>query len=219
MFQRLLAAWSFLDFCLLAAGIVSLVLSLVWRTPNLVLNLIISTADTTAGIALGSTYLATAAFSIIAIIQPNYSTFLLYGLNWLLLACGIETVCVGTFIWYYTLTERSDFDGLWLQQGNANLVQMQNYFQCCGYFNGTDHAAIQAGSFCPTTAIAANSTGCVTPVTGAADVMLNNIFTTIYGFMFIIILFFLATVCVINKRMELERFKKIDEKRGGKGFV
>jgi len=29
----------------------------------------------------------------------------------------------------------------------------------------------------------------------------------------------MATWCVINKRLEEERFKRIDAKRGGRGFV
>lgn len=70
---------------------------------------------------------------------------------------------------------------------------------------------------------------------------LNNIFSTIYGYMAIVILLFLASICVIYKvcaltgssyirfsstlismfvqRHEEQRFRKIDEKRGGRGFV
>lgn len=78
---------------------------------------------------------------------------------------------------------------------------------------------------------------CVKPITGFADVTLNGIFScvprlpfsishaevecirTVYGFMAIVIGLFLASLCVIKKREEEERFKKIDAKRGGSGFV
>ncbi|KZT56501.1 hypothetical protein CALCODRAFT_435671 [Calocera cornea HHB12733] len=215
--RKLVAVWSFLLVCLVAAGIVSLVLGILWKQPDLLRNLIISTSDTTAGIAMGVTFLVTALFAIIAILQPNANTMLLHVLNWILVGVGLEVVSIGTFIWYYTLTEMSDFDALWLVQSPDNIVQLQDIFQCCGYFNGTDHAVYQG--FCANMATAMNNTGCFVPLTGDADVTLNNIFTTVYGFMFIIILFFLATACVINKRVELERFKRIDEKRGGTGFV
>jgi len=74
--------------------------------------------------------------------------------------------------------------------------------------------------FCPNNAaaIAANSF-CVTPITQFADMTLNNTFSTVYGFMAIVIGLFLATTCVIKKRQEYHRFEKIDAKRGGQGFV
>lgn len=53
--------------------------------------------------------------------------------------------------------------------------------------------------FCSDTTFAANATGCVTPVTKFADYTLNNIFTSIFGYMVIIVLFFLCSLCVINK--------------------
>jgi hypothetical protein len=37
--------------------------------------------------------------------------------------------------------------------------------------------------------------------------------------MAVVIALFLASLCVINKRVEEERFKRIDAKRGGRGFV
>lgn len=45
--KSLMGAWAFFDFTLLAAGIVSLVLSFVWRKPDLLLNLAITDADLT----------------------------------------------------------------------------------------------------------------------------------------------------------------------------
>ncbi|EJT98507.1 tetraspanin [Dacryopinax primogenitus] len=215
--RKLIVAWSFLLFCLAAAGIVSLVLGIVWKQPNLLINLFISVSDTNAGIAMGVTFLVTSLFAVLAIMQPNASTTLLHVLNWMLVGVGLEVVSIGTFIWYYTLTEKTDFDELWVIQPQDSIVQLQNMFSCCGYFNGTDHAVYQG--FCANMQQAMNSTGCFVPLTGAADVMLNDVFSTVYGFMFIVILFFLATACVINKRLEAERFRKIDEKRGGSGFV
>jgi len=215
--RKLIAVWSFLLICLAAAGIVSLVLGIVWKQPNLLMNLYISMTDTNLGITLGVTFLVTALFAVIAIMQPNANTMMLHILNCVLVGVGVEVVSIGTFMWYYTLTEKTDFDDLWVVQPQDNIVQLQNIFQCCGYFNGSDHAVYQG--FCANMNTAENTTGCYVPLTTAADVTLNNVFSTVYGFMFIVILFFLATACVINTRVELERFKRIDEKRGGSGFV
>ncbi|KAK4685201.1 hypothetical protein P7C73_g4954, partial [Tremellales sp. Uapishka_1] len=73
--------------------------------------------------------------------------------------------------------------------------------------------------FCSDTTFAANQTGCITEITAKTDYTLNNVFTTIYGFETIVVCFFVATVCVINERCIAVRFARIDEKRGGGGFV
>lgn len=45
--KALMGVWAGLDFCLLAAGVVSIALSIVWRAPNLLMNFVISSADLT----------------------------------------------------------------------------------------------------------------------------------------------------------------------------
>lgn len=58
MSKRLMLAWSFFDFCLLAAGTTTLVLSFVWREPNLLLNRTFSSFDLTGRVSRsGSLYL------------------------------------------------------------------------------------------------------------------------------------------------------------------
>ncbi|THH06271.1 hypothetical protein EW145_g4197 [Phellinidium pouzarii] len=218
--KKLMGCWAFVDFCLLAAGIITLVFSIIWRAPNLLLNLSISSSDLTAGLALGIILLVTWAFSVGAVIQPNHVTKPLIILNWLLILDAIAVLVVGTFIWFYTLEERANFHTVFAAQTNATIVQIQDKLQCCGYFNSTDLAVV-GGSFCVSDQFITqtnNATGnfCVGPVTKFADYTLNNIFSTIYGFMAIIILLFLASLCVRN---EEERFRRIDEKRGGRGFV
>jgi hypothetical protein len=45
--KRLMGVWAFFDLTLLAAGVVSLALSIVWRRPNLLMNMVLSGADLT----------------------------------------------------------------------------------------------------------------------------------------------------------------------------
>ena len=45
--KRLMGAWSFFDLCLLTAGILTLVLSIVWRGPDLLRNMVIGSSDLT----------------------------------------------------------------------------------------------------------------------------------------------------------------------------
>lgn len=222
--RKLMGVWAFLDFSLLIAGIIALVFSIVWRRPNLLLNFSISSADLTAGTVLGVTLLITFVISIGAIVQRNHVTIGLVILNYILVLDALAVGIIGSFVWFYTLTERNDFFVLWKEANNTTLIELQDHFKCCGYFDTT--TAVIGGTFCNSTEFVntlVNSTDtskvCVTGITGFADYTLNNIFTTIYGFMAIVLCLLLATLCVIKKRNEDERFKRIDAKRGGRGFV
>lgn len=223
--KKLMGAWAVLDFLLLTAGAVALALSIVWRRPDILMNMVLSKADLNAGFALGVALIVTFFISIAAVVQRNHVTIGLIITNYVLLVDAIGIVVIGSFVWFYTLEERANFYVLWQATTPQVRQTLQDKFQCCGYFNATDFAEI--GGFCSSQDFLNNlnlnqtvlSNFCVTPVTGFADTTLNNIFTTVYGFMAIVLCFLLATLCVIKKRHEDERFKKIDAKRGGKGFV
>jgi hypothetical protein len=214
--KTLNGVYAFLTMSMLGAGLLTLILSILWRAPNLMRNITISSMDLNAGLALSIFLIFTFFAAVVGILQGNHVTMGLVVLNWILIADAIVVVVVGSMIWFYTLTERNDFSIIWDTQSSSRET-LQDMWQCCGYFNGTDRAVNQG--FCSNATFAANATGCVTPITHFADYALNNIFTSIYGFMAIIIALFLASLCVIKKRVEAERFRKIDAKRGGRGFV
>jgi len=217
--KRLMGVWAFFDVCLLAAGAVTVALSIVWRAPDVLRNMVISDSDLTAGMILGIALLITFAISIGAIVQRNHITIGLVILNWALIIDCIGIVIVGTFVWYYTLQERNNFHTVFSQQTPQIQQAVQDKLQCCGYFNTSDLVSF-GGSLCLDQAAADKvNTTCVGPITNFADVTLNDIFTTVYGFMGVSIGLLLASLCVIKKRQEDERFKKIDAKRGGRGFV
>ncbi|KAG1749100.1 uncharacterized protein EDB91DRAFT_1112465 [Suillus paluster] len=215
--KKLIGAWAFFDMCLMAAGALSLTLSIIWRQPNLLLNLTFSGMDLTSGSVLGIILLATFVLSLLVIIQRG--TLGLKILNWALLANGIVILFVGTYIWVFTLHERSNYHTIFGQQSNEIKILIQDSLKCCGYFNAADEVAF-GGTTCPNQAAAtALNNFCVTPITKFTDTTLNNVFSTVYGFMAIVIGFFLANMCVIKKRQEFERFEKIDSKRGGHNFI
>jgi hypothetical protein len=222
--KKLMGVWAVLDFTLLAAGIVALVLSLMWRAPNILMNMVLSNADLTAGTVLGVAFLVTFVISIGGVVQRNHVTFGLVILNYALIIDALMIVVIGTFVWWFTLQERANFHELWQQASEATRINLQDQFKCCGYFNGTNLQAI-GGQYCTSQQFIDSlkpdvlDNFCVTPITNFADMTLNNIFTTIYGFMAVVLCLLLATLCVIKKRQEDERFKKIDAKRGGRGFV
>jgi len=221
--KALMGVWALLDVCLLAAGVFTIAMSIVWRSPNLLLNMVISDAYLTSGLVLGIALLVTFAVSIGAIVQRNHVTIGLVILNWTLIADALGIVIIGTFVWFMTLRERDNFHRVFAAQTPQTRIAIQDKLKCCGYFNSSDLVEI-GGSFCVDENFVKNTNNatqnfCVTPITAYADNALMDVFTTIYGFMAVIICLFLASLCVIKKRLEDERFKKIDAKRGGRGFV
>jgi len=223
--KGLMASWAFIDFLLLAAGGMSIALSIVWRAPNILMNMAISNEFLTAGMILGITLCVTFLVSLGAVVQRNHITIGFVILNWFLILDAIMVVVVGSLIWFFSLRQRSEFRVKWVALSDPDKITLQDKFHCCGYFNATDEPAI-GGQFCTSPDVlnnlnAANSTStfCVTPVTLFTDYTLENTFTTIYGFMAVVLSLLVASLCVIKKRQEEERFKRIDAKRGGGGFV
>lgn len=222
--RTLMGFWAGLDFLLLAAGAVTIALSIAWRAENTLMNLVLTDNYLTTGTVLGISLLITFVVSIGAIVQKNHVTVGLVLLNYTLLVDAFGIVIIGTFIWFFTLQERNNFHVRWENAGRETRIKLQDQLKCCGYFNGTDLAEV-GGNFCVSqefitglnASVAENF--CVSSVTGYADMTLNNVFTTIYGYMAVILCLLLASLCVIKKRQEDERFKKIDAKRGGRGFV
>jgi len=219
-----MASWAFIDFLLLAAGGMSIALSIVWRAPSILMNLTLDNEFLTAGMILGITLCATFLVSIGAVVQRNHITVGFVILNYLLILDAVMVLAIGSLIWFFSLRQRSEFHDRWLGLSDADKITLQDQFSCCGYFNATDDVVI-GGTFCVSQAFANNlsttdtSNFCVTRVTLFTDYTLNNVFTTIYGYMSIVLSLLVASLCVIKKRQEEERFKKIDAKRGGGGFV
>lgn len=218
-----MGVWALLDVCLLAAGVVTIAMSVVWRSPNILLNMVISDAYLNSGLVLGIALVVTFLISIVAIVQRNRVTIGLVFLNWTLILDALGIVIIGTFIWFMTLRERDNFHQVFSKQTPAQRIAIQDKLKCCGYFNSSDLVEI-GGNFCVDSNFVNNVNNatqnfCVTPITAFADITLMDVFTTIYAFMAVITSLFLASLCVINKRLEDERFKKIDEKRGGRAFV
>ncbi|KAI0371755.1 tetraspanin [Pilatotrama ljubarskyi] len=224
--KRLMGVFAFVDFCMLAAGVILIVFSEIWRMPNLMINFTLSNEMLTGGLVMGIFFLATVVLSIGAVVQKNHVTTGFVLLNWMLIADAIVVLVAGTIVWFFTLQERAHYAEVYASLTRETRIEIQDKFSCCGYFGQNDSVEI-GGSFCTSQEFVDNLTvpnntdagRCVAPLTKFTDFTLNNIFTTMYGFMAIVVALFLASMCVIQRRQEEERFKKIDAKRGGRGFV
>lgn len=128
--RTLMGVWAALNFLLLVAGAVTLALSIVWRGPNLLMNMVLSDADltgkpsvcvslrslfwkSTAGIILAIAFIITCITGIVGVIQRNHITIGLVITNYALLVDAIGIVIIGTFVWFFTLKERHNYSVLW----------------------------------------------------------------------------------------------------------
>jgi len=224
MSKFLHAFYGFFTLGIAVAGIISILFSFLWRRDELLLNMTFSNADLTAGLVMGIGLLLTSFVSIGAIIQRNHVTMGLIVLNWVLIADAVVVLTIGSFVWFYTLRERNEYHVKYAELQPSQVISIQDQYNCCGYFNASDLIQI-GGSFCQNSTFAnalnttVTSNFCVTPVTAYVDVSLNHVFSTTYGFMAGLIGLFLSSLCVIKVRQEIERFRRIDAKRGGRGFV
>lgn len=215
--RTLTTVWGVLDTFLLVAGVISIVFSEVWRSPDVLLGFILKDINLDMGLVLGIMFLITFLASLFAITQRKPLTTGMKVLNSLLVVDSLAVLVIGSIIWFYSLREPTNYNKVWLATPSTSQIQLQDQFQCCGYNNGTSIAV--GGSFCADSNTASTQIGCMTALTHAADYTINNIFTSIYGFMAITLSLIMASLCHINKRIEEDRFRRIDEKRGGKGFV
>jgi len=225
----LMGFWSLVDFLLLAGGGLSVALSILWRKEDLLMNSVLTPDILLSGLVLGIFMLITFVVSIGAIVQANHITMGLVILNYFLVIDSIVVLVVGTYIWIPSLTQRAVFHKKWIGFSREDRIKLQDTWKCCGYFNASDFAEV-GGTFCTQTQVdflnvldLGNDDNahffCVKPYTANSDYILENVFTTVYAMMVPVLCLLLASICVIYKRNEEERFKRIDAKRGGKGFV
>lgn len=210
-----MAVWGLLDFLMLAAGGGMIALAVILRAPDAIRALVLTDFDLNFGLVLGVMYVVGFVVSVGAIIQRNHVTIGLAILNWFLILNSVVTIVFGSNLWFMTLQEEQNFGNVWNATTAERRIAVQDQLQCCGFANNT---AVEVGGFCADPTRAADN-GCDIKFTTIADTMLMDAFTTVYALTGILLMLFLATMCVIKKRQEQERFRRIDAKRGGRGFV
>ncbi|WVQ75786.1 hypothetical protein IAR50_005419 [Cryptococcus sp. DSM 104548] len=217
--------WVVFDFFLLAAGVLSIVASVIFNSPgHPFLNLIATKVDFKLGIGMGAIYIMSCIVSVPAFLSSFENTMMLKFLNWWLVGCMAVTLAFGSIFWILSLEQLNTFFNVWNVQTATIQQTIQDEFSCCGYYNGTAAGGFSTvAGFCADATFAANQTGCQAIITSASspgtDFTLETIFSTVYGFEIVLVCFFLATVCLINERGLSFRFRRIDAKRGGSGFV
>lgn len=217
--RALYFTWCFLDLCLLGAGVIALVYGIIaGKHEDILTTMAITRYDEQVGLLTGACLVATFVLSLFAIKRPIHRNKLLIVLNWALLIDACIATAVGTSIWFTSLRTRTHFAKVWSRTSTGDQIELQDKFSCCGYWNGTSAGLFAAsGGFCIDSTFASNQTGCIGDVVANTTFQIENVFTSIYGFVAVLIALFLATVCMINERKIQVRFAKIDLKQGGRG--
>ncbi|GAA6018058.1 hypothetical protein JCM10207_006065 [Rhodosporidiobolus poonsookiae] len=212
-----------------------------------VLSLVVSSMDLGAATGLGIALLAVLVLGVLGFVQGYRPGTLqrreargLIAFAWALVGTSassrsrsgaeqadegkevVTTLVVASVIWFFTLTEVEDFRRIWEKQDGSMQAFLQDKLACCGYFNASSSGLFSQplGLCAPFAQPGANVTsvqGCTTPIVAFADVFLNNVFTTIYGFTAIQLALFLTTLCLIISRRDDERFRLIWEKSAAAG--
>jgi len=234
MGRRLKIVWGILDSLYLGSALFAIIFAIFIKMGNpatgrtakhTLRSLVISNYYTNAAIALGALIIASWLVGLYGAItgmakgKRRVGGFIAF--NWSLIAVAAATTIIGSIIWFLTLRPRNEFFAIWQEQDLTVQAYLQDTLQCCGFFDVTVAGGFNAMStFCSTFAAGTNSTAatnCVIPILAFEDYALNNIFSTCYGFVAIQAALFLATCCMINVRVEEERFRLIDEKTGVRG--
>ena len=188
-----------------------------------------------AGIVNAVFVFVTFLFTIPGAITPARGWLKIGG--WMATVCGLFSLVLGLYLWILTLRTKEDFAPLYFSQTpeiqelmqsavcqNPFSVPLQRtsptnafQFKCCGYFNSTSPAFI-TDDICFSPAAAALMRPCSTPITSFANVLVDNIFTAVFGMVGVDVVLIMATACLLKERKERERFRHIDEKTGVVGF-
>lgn len=178
-------------------------------------NLLYQRFPITAGIVNAVFIFVTFLFTIPGVITPARGWLKMGG--WMTTVCGLFSLILGLYLWILTLKTKEDFALLYFQQTPEIQQLMQSAFQCCGYFNSTSPAFI-TDDICSSPAAAALMRPCATPIASFANILVDNIFTAVFGMVGIDVVLIMATACLLKERKERERFRHIDLKSGVVGF-
>jgi hypothetical protein len=82
---------------------------------------------------MGIAFLITSFVAVGAVIQRNHVTIGLVILNWLLIADAVVVLAVGTFVWFYTLRERSEFHAVYARLQPSQRITIQDEVNHCSF--------------------------------------------------------------------------------------
>ncbi|KFH46552.1 hypothetical protein ACRE_025860 [Hapsidospora chrysogenum ATCC 11550] len=220
MVNKVLIAAAAADALFLASGILELTFSVIVKNDmvndpsdgrDAIRHLIYERMPLTAGIVNAGFILAAFLATLPGLLMPTTRGWLKFA-GYFVTFCTIFTMCVGVYLWIMTLRIGEDFFEVYMDLDADVQALVQTTFECCGYKSSTSPAFI-TNPTCPSPAAAALLPGCQAAVSNFANVLLDQIFTAVFGVVGIDVVFILAIACLSKDRKEREWYRRVDQKR------
>jgi len=217
--KRLVLTYAFTNFLFIACGAVTVAISLIFKqhadlSPtdgNIEQHIIFLMTPTMVGLGAGVVTLVAGVSSFPPLIMSSSRKWL-YIHGWLVVIASLGLLVLGLKIWTLTLDEKNNILDAWTLTSPATLLAFEERFNCCGFFNSTSPSFVVSPIACPNDIIAATRTGCVIPLQPFADLFLDRLFTTLFGFVGIGTCAILAGAMLGTARMTEARYVRIAEK-------
>jgi len=219
---RLTLTYAFTNFLFLACGAVTLAISIIWNmdavnnttTGSVEQNIIFLMTPNMIGIAAGIVTIVAGVSSLPPLAMPT-SRGTLHVHAWLVVFASLWLLVLGLIIWTLTLQEQNNIFTAYAHQtaqGSDAIFALQEKYNCCGFFNSTTPPFVISPNACPDAATAANKTGCIVPLQPFADLFLDRLFTTLFGFVGIGTCTVLSGAMLATARSTEARYIRIAEK-------
>ncbi|KAG6139257.1 hypothetical protein E4U24_007390 [Claviceps purpurea] len=169
-----------------------------------------------AGFANGGLVLAASVVVLLGVVFAGRRRWLQMG-GYLVIVCGVYSLCLGVYLWVMTLKLKRNFFGTYLGLRPSEQALVQESFQCCGYYNATTPAFV-TDAFCSSPAAAALIHGCGAGISSYGNLHIGNFFTALFGMVGVDAVLILSIACLLKDRKERERYRHIDEKSGFRTF-
>ncbi|KAF0369748.1 tetraspanin family protein [Gigaspora margarita] len=209
-----LSCYIIVELVYLITGIIMMSVSSSWLLTfgNNVRSAVLSKFLIIGGIIVGIVRVLTFLVGMIGFFAPFKRRGLLIAHSISIIITAIALLILGAKVWFKTLDERNFFKDVWIEWKNGTRARFQNEFNCCGWEYPLSYGVVSR--ICPDLQ-QANATmfgGCDDLLIRSGDLLSREIFTSLFGFMMIDVLTFLAVCVLIHVRKVEERFRKIEEK-------
>jgi len=217
--KRLSLTYALTNILFIASGAVTVAISIIWKADAIndptvgpiEQHIIFLMTPTMFGLAAGIITLVAGLSSLPPLVMPS-SRGWLHIHSWLCVFASLSLLVLGLKIWTLTLDEKNNISAAYASASTATIEALQERYNCCGFFNSTAPDFVISPNACPNEVIASARQGCVIPLQPYADLFLDRLFTTLFGFVGIGTCAILAGAMLLKARSTEARYVRIAEK-------
>jgi len=216
---RLVLTYAFTNLLFVACGAVTIAVCVIWKmdatnspaTGAVERNIVFLMTPTMIGLGAGILTILSGLSSLPPLIMPK-SRGWLHIHAWSVVVATIALLVVGLKIWTLTLYEKNNIFAAYMQTSTVTIEALEERLNCCGFFNSTSPSFVISPNACPDVTVAATRVGCIIPLQPYADLFLDRLFTTLFGFVGIGTCAILSGAMLLKARSTEARYVRIAEK-------